>query len=125
MIPHRDLFLADGRQLVYAGPWRMDGHADGATWRTDNGLRVGATLSEEFAALGPLLQVSLLYRRHDPSWREITSIKDLFFGPHIDAMMMLPKEAHFVHGVPGWEDSHVFHVWQLPPAWERQLWPAN
>jgi len=125
VIPHRNLFMPDGRQLVYAGPWRMDGHADGASYHTQNGLRVGATISEEFAALGPLLQVSLLYLRKDPSWREITAIKDLFFGLAIDAMMMLPKEAHFVHGVDGWEDSHVFHIWQLPQAWEGQLWPAN
>jgi hypothetical protein len=71
---------------------------------------VEATISEELPALGPLLQVSLLYLRKDPTWREITAIKDLFFGPHIDAMMVLPKEEHFVHGWEGHEDSHVFHI---------------
>jgi hypothetical protein len=86
---------------------------------------VGATISEELPALGPLLQVSLLYLRKDPSWREITAIKDLFFGRNLDAMMMLPKEQHYVHGWEGDEDSHVFHIWQMPSAWERQLWPQG
>jgi hypothetical protein len=49
----------------------MPDHADGATYHTHNGLRVGATVSEEFPTLGPLLQVSLLYLRKDPSWNEI------------------------------------------------------
>jgi len=123
VIPHRHLFMPDGRQLVYAGPWHMDGHLDGATWNTSNGLRVGATISEELPALGPLLQVSMRYLSRDPSWREITAVKDVFFGPGLDAMIMLPKEAHFVHGYAGNEDSHIYHIWQLPPTWERDLWP--
>ena len=32
VIPHRHLVMADGRQLSYAGPWRLEGHADGASY---------------------------------------------------------------------------------------------
>jgi hypothetical protein len=125
VIPHRTLIMPDGRKLEYAGPLHMPEYVDGASYHTQNGLRVSATISEAYPELGPLLQAALLYLRKDPSWREITAIKELFFGPDLDAMMMLPKEQHFVHGWEGDEDSHIFHVWQLPPAWEAQLWPQR
>jgi hypothetical protein len=122
VIPHRDLRMPDGRQLHYAQRWLMDGCSDGASYRTDNGLRVGAVISAAYPELGPLLQVALLYIRKDPLWREITAIKTLFFAD-IPAMMLLPREENYVHGFEGHEDSHVFHIWQMPPAWEQQLWP--
>lgn len=126
VIPHRDLLMPDGRQLSYVGPLHLQAdHTDGASYHTHNGLRVGATISEEYAELGPVLQVALLYLRKDPSWNEIKAIKDLFFGPDIAAMMLMPREEHFVHGWEGHEDSHVFHIWQLPPAWDAQLWPQG
>jgi hypothetical protein len=125
MIPHHDLRMPDGRHLHYAQRWLMDGCSDGASYHTENGLRVGALISEEVPALGPLLKVALLYLRKDPSWREITAIKDLFFGPDIGAMQLLPPEKLFVHGWEGHEDSHVFHIWQVPVTWAEALWPPR
>ena len=28
--------------------------------------------------------------------------------------MLMPAEKHYVHGFKGHEDSHVFHLWQMP-----------
>jgi hypothetical protein len=97
VIPHHNLLMPDGRRLHYAGPWLVEGHGDGATWRTDNGLRVGASINELFTALGPLLFASLVHLRKDPSWNEIKAVKNLFLGPDVDAMMMLPAEEHFTN----------------------------
>jgi len=125
VIPPRDLLLPDGRRLTYEGPWRVAHFTDSGTYHTENGLWVGAGIDESYPALGPRLQVSVMYRRRDPSWPEITGIKAVFFGPDVACMMLLPEEQHFVHGYEGHEDTHVFHVFSLPPAWACQLWPPR
>jgi hypothetical protein len=121
IIPRYDLRMPDGRQLFYKGSLDISKQPENAVWHTSDALFVAAGI-EEFTLLGPLLEVALGYRRKDPSWKEITSVKTLFFGPDISAMMLLPKEAWYTHGFEGNEDSHTYHVWQLPQAWERALW---
>jgi hypothetical protein len=117
LIPHHDIRLADGRRLRYERSWHpIPTTIDGAAYLTPNGLRVIATLDP--TRHGVLLHVSLSYRAKHPTWEEITSVKAAFFGPDMDAVMFLPKEKDFVHGIPGWEDSHVFHLWQCPTTWE-------
>ena len=119
MIPHQDVRLSDGRRLRYEGRFQPPDSADGATYLTSNGLRVLASL-DRTERFGPLLHVSLSYRTHAPTWPEITAVKAAFFGRDLDAMMLLPREAEFVHGVPGWENSQVFHLWACPERWEMR-----
>jgi hypothetical protein len=66
---------------------------------------------------GSLLHVSISYAKRDPKWQTLYQVKRAFFGDTLDAAMILPRARDFVHGVPGWEDSHVFHLYQLPERW--------
>lgn len=118
-LPHHDLRLPDGRLLRYDPRGKdlaIDQTLDKASWLTPNGMRVIASIDVTHA-WGPKLHVSLSYRNHDPSWDEIKQVKSLFFGDAVDAMLPLPKAEDYVAGVPGWENSHVFHLWEMPEAW--------
>jgi hypothetical protein len=121
VIPHHDLVMPDGRPLRYGGRLDIPAQPDNAIYHTSDGLFVAAGI-EVFTLLGPLLEVALGYRRKDPSWKEIWMTKILFLGPDISGMMLLPNESWYTHGFEGNEDSHTYHVWQLPQAWERALW---
>jgi hypothetical protein len=121
VIPHHDLRMPDGRQLRYGGSLGIARQRDDAAYHTQDGLFVGAGI-EEFETLGEVLEVAVWRRRTDPSWKEITTIKTLFFGPNVSAMQLLPRDEWFVHGYPGNEDSNIYHLWQLPPTWEQALW---
>lgn len=64
---------------------------------------------------GYLLHVSISFRDRYPSWREIKAVKSLFYGPDVDAMMVLPKERDYVAVHP-----NCFHLWQTPQEWNIQ-----
>lgn len=116
-----NLTLADGRVLVCVV--KMDTLQDpqpgqvitGARWSGPDNLTVVATF-DMTDAWGPLMHVSISYPDHDPDWKTITLVKDALFGD-VDAMMILPKAEDYIHGVPGWEDSTVFQLWQTPQRW--------
>jgi hypothetical protein len=123
-IPSGDLRLGNGLVLrcvarpFLAGPGSVDGAAwdekpgrDGAKRK---GLRVIATLDVPPAAHGaqPLLHVSLSLPGSLPSWRQVKLVKDALYGPGVDAVMVLPREADYVNVHPT-----TFHLWQLPVVW--------
>jgi hypothetical protein len=119
-LPHAHVQVSPGRRLVYEGAWNPGGlegrlTLDGATWLSPQGLRVIAT--DVQTPHGVLRHVSLSYRTRDPDWREIKAIRAAFFPDEVDAMLLLPQAEDYVAGVPGWEDSRVFHLWQCPTAW--------
>jgi hypothetical protein len=116
VIPHHDLVMPDGGRLRYEGSLGIAGQRDDAAYHTLDGFCVGAGI-QELSTLGPLLKVACWYRQKDPSWREITMIKRLFFGPTISAMQMVPRDEWFVHGYDG-RNTHIFHIWQMPLEWE-------
>jgi hypothetical protein len=97
------------------------GQTDSAAYHTPDGLCVGAGI-QETTILGPLLKVAVWHLRKDPSWHEITTIKNLFLGPDVSAMQMLPREDLHIRGYAG-KATHIFHIWQMPTTWERAFWP--
>ena len=127
-VPHTDLKLSDGRRLRR---WQDDdprrrrawsaGMLDLDGWSGPQQLIVVCSLDR--TQHGDLLHVSLSYQHRDPSWRDITLVQALFFGADTDAMLPLPREEDYVHGVPGAPgrdgglDSHVFQVVQMPTGW--------
>jgi hypothetical protein len=120
-VPHADRRLADGRLLRYQGRWQPDpGMRDGAWFLGPHGLKVIASL-DATSRWGLKLHVSLSYQHRDPPWADIYQVTRAFFGADTDAIMVLPREADYLHGVAGlWPDSHVFHLWECPEAW--RMW---
>lgn len=112
----RPLRLADGRKLrlVEMGtarsgddpiPWQM--------WNGPDGLKCMVSLDPVPEAWGRLLHVSVSYEdvKHDPSWADLTAIKDAIFGD-VDACMILPKREDYVN-----VRANCFHLWQTPERW--------
>jgi hypothetical protein len=123
-LPPGDVRLANGTllRLVLNGFRAGPGSVGGAVWDERpgrdgprrKGLRVIATLDVPPAAHGaqPLLHVSLSLPGSLPSWRQVRLVKDAFFGPEVDAVMVLPREADYVNAMP-----FCFQLWQLPWVW--------
>lgn len=63
---------------------------------------------------GWLKHVSISCEHRYPTWEEILSAKEHFFGD-IDCMMIMPKKEDYVNLHP-----NCFHIWQTPQAWELQ-----
>lgn len=80
-------------------------------WETATGLRVFATI-DPTTRFGALLHVSLSYAKHDPTWEEIKLVKQAFFGPHRDAIQILPRDQDWVNVHP-----HTFHLSEAPERW--------
>lgn len=129
-VPLGDVTLASGLKLRFrggvpvTGDQALAGHM--AVYERD-GLRVLASIdvtprwsASGARTSGPLLHVSLSRRDRDVAWSEIRQVKAAFFGDAVDAMMVLPRAEDYIAGVPGWEDSNVFHVWQCPEGWRLQ-----
>lgn len=83
----------------------------GGVWDHPAGIRVIAT-SDDTEPYGPLLHVSISRIDRFPDWSEITAVRDFFFGPDRDAMMVMPRAADYVNIA-----SRCFHVWQCPERW--------
>ena len=109
------LRLADGRALrcVHIGtepmgdvsvPWQM--------WSGPDGLKCMVSM-DPTDAWGPLLHASVSYEdvRKQPSWADLTAIKDALFGD-VDACMVLPKREDYVN-----VRANCFHLWQTPERW--------
>lgn len=61
---------------------------------------------------GPLLHVSIARKDRLPRWQEITAIRDYFFPPDVDVMMVLPRQEDYVNLHP-----NAMHLWQMPMEW--------
>lgn len=134
-VPHADLRLRDGRRLrrwaaddprragLAAHPYMPD--FDG--WDGPQRMIVIATIDD--SQHGMLLHVSVSYQTRDPLWADLMAIKYCFFGPDGDAMLPMPREADFTHGIapvpglargaPGGANSHVFQIVQMPARWRQ------
>lgn len=131
-VPHTDLRLADGRRLrrweegdprrsaFIRHPHMPD--CDG--WSGPKRMIVICTLDD--SPHGLLLHVSVSYQDRDPPWADLKLVKAVFFGPDVDAALMMPRDDDYVAGVkpmfgvrgaPGGADSHVFQIVQLPVVW--------
>jgi hypothetical protein len=64
---------------------------------------------------GELAHVSISHRYRDPTWDEIRQVRDRFFPPNVDVMMVLPKVQDYVNLHP-----HCFHLYQTPSDWDIQ-----
>lgn len=82
-----------------------------ATYSAPNGISVILTV-DNTPRYGPLLHASLSHRRRDPYWDEIKAMREVFFPPTLDVMMVLPREADYVN-----VHEHCFHLWQTPQPW--------
>jgi hypothetical protein len=87
----------------------IGGHA---AYDGPNGLAVVVTV-DNTPRFGPLLHVSLSYRKRDPFWTEIKAARAAFFPSDVDVMMMLPAERDYVNLHP-----HAFHLIQTPERWD-------
>lgn len=116
----RPIRLADGRafrlrdmQTAPVGPNGELGQIQFQFWTSSTcPLRLGISL-DETEAWGPLLHVSVSHEnvRTDPSWKDLTAIKDAVFGD-VDAAMILPKREDYVN-----LRTNCFHLWQIPQRW--------
>lgn len=80
-------------------------------YHTDLGIHV--VVSIDFSKHGALLHVSISKQHREPSWGEIKAIREVFFPPDIDVMMVLPKKEDYVN-----LHQYCFHLWQTPSSWD-------
>lgn len=96
--------LADGRVLVKQ---RTEGHA---CYQCQDGMRV--LVSDDAGPHGTLRHVSVSYRVRDPRWVELKLVREAFFPPDQDVMIVLPRRGEYVN-----VHQHCFHLWQTPETW--------
>lgn len=96
--------LADGRVLIKQ---RGDGHAH---YQGQDGMRV--LVSDDAGPHGTLRHVSVSYRVRDPRWTELKLVREAFFHPDQDVMIVLPRRGQYVN-----VHQHCFHLWQTPETW--------
>lgn len=96
--------LADGRELVKQ---RAEGHA---FYQCQDGMRV--MVSDDAGPHGTLRHVSVSYRVRDPRWAELKLVREAFFDPDQDVMIVLPRRGQYVN-----VHQHCFHLWATPEVW--------
>lgn len=113
-LPEPDAFirLGDGRHLKYLGPWKF-GEVSAQAWTSKDGMRVLVSL--DATTHGDLLHLSVSRARTLPSWKDVSLLKDAFFGENRDAMMMLPTKEDFVN-----LHEYTLHIWETPERWGIQ-----
>ena len=87
------------------------GASDCRAFSSKNGLRVVQTIDS--GAHGKLRHVSVSHPERYPTWEEIKEVKERFFGPDQDTMMVLPRKELYVN-----LHRNCFHLWQMPFRWE-------
>jgi hypothetical protein len=107
--------LPDGRTLKPAEPFTGPNFI-GHRFTAPGGLVVLATVDDTYY-WGKLRHVSISYKSRHPTWEEIKAVRAIFFHSEVDVMMMLPRSADYIAGIPGVPDTHVFHLWQCPERW--------
>lgn len=113
----RPIRLADGRAFRLRALHDLPAGPNGELvayqhWYGPDDLQLGISL-DETEAWGPLLHISVSCRdvKRDPTWAELTAIKDAVFGD-VDAAMILPKREDYVN-----VRANCFHLWQIPQRW--------
>ena len=125
-MPEGDVRLGDGRLLKRLGAYpdrRMRDalleqgftahtidHMEGSAYEGPKHLTVIATIDD--GPHGKLLHVSVSYRQHLPSWRDMRTIRDAFYPDTVDVMLVLPRREHYVDVHP-----NCLHMQQCPVGW--------
>ena len=69
---------------------------------------VDSTGEEKF---GKLKHVSFSRKFALPTWEQVKTVKDRWFGD-VDCMMVLPKKEDYVN-----VHQFTFHLWEMPEKW--------
>lgn len=110
--------LEGGGYLRHRGQWAPLGPIQGKVYDGPQGLYVVVSLDPRGEPWGELLHASLSVPKGYPSWDVIYAVTRAFFGAEVDAMMPIPREEAFIHGVRG--QRQVFHVVEMPQAWMQE-----
>jgi hypothetical protein len=92
----------------------------GKVYRGPHDLTVIVSLDDRGDPWGALLHLSLSLPRGYPDWDLIYAVTRAVFGEHVDAMMPIPREEAFIHGVVKGQRREVFHVVEMPQAWPAE-----
>jgi len=114
------LKLKGGALLKHHGEWMPLGAGFNAkVYRGPRDLTVLVSLDDRGDHLGELLHMSMSLPRGYPDWDLIYAVTRAVFGEHVDAMMPIPREEAFIHGVVRGQ-REVFHVVEMPQAWPTE-----
>jgi hypothetical protein len=115
------LTLVGGALLKHRGEWvPMPDGTRGKVYSGPHGLTVIVSLDARGEPWGTLLHMSLSLPRGYPDWDLIYAVTRAVFGDQVDAMMPIPREEAFIHGVVKLQRRQVFHVVEMPQAWPRE-----
>ena len=78
----------------------------------DSDLRVIVGMEPFLRDRVPRLHVSFSHPDRTPDWEMIKAVKLAFFGPEVEAAVILPKQKHYVNVHP-----YTHHLWELPDEW--------
>lgn len=119
------LLLKGGALLKHHGQWMP--MPDGSRAKVFSGphdLTVLVSLDDRGEPWGTLLHMSMSLPRGYPDWDLIYAVTRAVFGEHVDAMMPIPREEAYIHGVTTGQKSgrmrQVFHVTEMPGAWPSE-----
>lgn len=113
------LTLAGGALLKHRGEWVPMASTRGKVYRGPRDLTVIVSLDDHDEPYGTLLHLSLSLPKGYPDWDLIYAVTRAVFGDEIDAMMPIPREEAYIHGVVK-HQRQVFHVVEMPQAWPRE-----
>jgi hypothetical protein len=120
------LKLKGGALLKHHGEWmplgyQPDGSPNNAkVYRGPRDLTVLVSLDDRSEPFGPLLHMSVSLPKGYPDWDLVYAVTRAVFGEHVDAMMPIPREEAFIHGVVKGQ-REVFHVVEMPQAWPKEM----
>jgi hypothetical protein len=118
--PPPDVFkLASGALLKHHGEWIPIATTTGKVYRGPHDLTVIVSLDDRGDPWGELLHLSMSLPRGYPDWDLIYAVTRAVFGSEVDAMLPLPREEAFIHGVVK-HQRQVFHVVEMPQAWPAE-----
>lgn len=113
------LKLAGGALLKHRGEWVPIADTRGKVYRGPHELTVIVSLDDRDEPFGELLHMSLSLPRGYPDWDLIYAVTRAVFGEDVDAMMPIPREEAYIHGVIKGQPE-VFHLVEMPQAWPRE-----
>ena len=113
------LKLKSGALLKHHGEWVPIATVQGKVYRGPNDLTVIVSLDDRGEPFGELLHMSMSLPRGYPDWDLIYAVTRAVFGDQVDAMMPIPREEAFIHGVVK-HQRQVFHVTEMPQAWPNE-----
>lgn len=70
---------------------------------------------DEVHDYGPVRHASIAHPYRYPTWEEIVAVRDRWFGPDTECVMVIPRRTDYVKAYP-----HAFHVWGDPEG--RRIW---